>query len=192
MLLSPRGNEMIAGTQTTEAATHTQFAALPFRFRDGTSEVMLITSRGSGRWVIPKGWPSRRFPPAFAAAREAYEEAGLLGAMSKRPIGRYLYEKRLSKATPMRCEVEVFLLAVERELLEWPERQDRGRWWLPPLHAASCVAETGLQDLFFDLHLRLQTDDRRELGIAGKALIDVGSNGKPKVRARRCRRPSKT
>lgn len=164
-----------------------QFAALPFRIREGEPEVMLITSRGTGRWIIPKGWPARRFAPAVAAAREAYEEAGLIGAVSKRPIGQYLYDKR-TNGDAVRCRVEVFLLEVERELSEWPEQRDRGRRWLSPRQAALCVDETGLQDLFRGLDRRLEGrrgHRRGALGAGGRTVIDLGRDGKPKVRARR-------
>ena len=69
----------------------TQFAALPWRLCEGgTREIMLPTSRGAGRWVIPKGWPIKGRKPAEAAAREAYEEAGLIGhIVGKRPIGNF-------------------------------------------------------------------------------------------------------
>ncbi|MBL7405872.1 NUDIX domain-containing protein, partial [Escherichia coli] len=73
-----------------------QVGALPFRHgRDGKTKILLVTSRESRRWVIPKGWPMKGRKPFEAAAREAYEEAGLRGAVGKRPIGLYLYQKRL-------------------------------------------------------------------------------------------------
>ena len=76
-----------------------QFAALPYRhLPDSTLEVMLITSRDTGRWVIPKGWPAERETAWDCAAREAREEAGLVGQIQKRPIGSYLYKKLFDDA----------------------------------------------------------------------------------------------
>jgi 8-oxo-dGTP pyrophosphatase MutT (NUDIX family) len=77
-------------------AKRVQYAALPYR-RDGGSlmEVLLITSRDTGRWIIPKGWPLKGKAPHKAAAREAREEAGLVGKIHRRPIGSFSYEKRL-------------------------------------------------------------------------------------------------
>ncbi|MCB1509721.1 MAG: NUDIX domain-containing protein, partial [Hyphomicrobiaceae bacterium] len=75
---------------------HRQIAALPYRRRDdGVFEVCLVTSRDTGRWVLPKGWPMRGRTNWEAAAREAYEEAGLVGEIEKSPVGRFPYWKRM-------------------------------------------------------------------------------------------------
>jgi 8-oxo-dGTP pyrophosphatase MutT (NUDIX family) len=88
-----------------------QYAALPFRRRaDLTIEVMLITSRDTGRWVIPKGWPVPKLTPRNSAAHEAREEGGIVGRIGERPIGRFHYDKRLSDGSSTHCEVEVFAL----------------------------------------------------------------------------------
>src|SRR3954470_2496314 len=104
----------------------TQFAALPWRLSDnGRREVMLLTSRETQRWVIPKGWPMKKRKPAEVASQEAFEEAGLIGRIiGKRPIGRFHYQKRLRKGDVL-CEVRVFLFRVERQLDNWPEKDQR-------------------------------------------------------------------
>jgi 8-oxo-dGTP pyrophosphatase MutT (NUDIX family) len=127
--------------------TQKQIAALPYRAGPLAPEVMLITSRETGRWIIPKGWPHRGLPPRAVAAREAYEEAGLRGKVGKQPIGAYCYEKRLSAGRSVTCQVTVFLLEVKRQLDDWPEKQDRRRDWLPPDQAALRVEEPELSDL---------------------------------------------
>ena len=69
--------------------TRIQFGALPYRFdRHADLEVLLITSRETGRWIIPKGGPIKGFKPGQTAALEAYEEAGVRGRVSARPLGR--------------------------------------------------------------------------------------------------------
>jgi 8-oxo-dGTP pyrophosphatase MutT (NUDIX family) len=85
-------------------ASRLQYAALPFRRRkaDDRIEVTLLTSRDTGRWVIPKGWPIRGTKPKTSAAREALEEAGLVGRMTEDPIGTYYYYKRLSNGIKIR------------------------------------------------------------------------------------------
>src|SRR5215212_1515673 len=87
-----------------------QIGALPFRFDEGQLRVMLITSRGTRRWVIPKGWPMRGLKPHRAAEREAYEEAGLKGQIGKTPVGTYSYEKWLTNCAASACELTVFPL----------------------------------------------------------------------------------
>ena len=95
----------------------TQFAALPWRISEhGTRQVLLLTSRETRRWVIPKGWPMKKRRPAEVASQEAYEEAGLIGRiLGKRPIGNFHYMKRLAKGEVL-CQVRVFLFRVEQQL----------------------------------------------------------------------------
>ena len=125
-----------------------QFAALPCRIaEDGSREVMLVTSRETRRWVIPKGWPIKGLKPPKVAAREAFEEAGLVGRIiGKRPVGVFHYEKRLDEDR-LRCEVWVFLFWVDHQLEDWPEKEQRETRWFDPLEAAGLVDESGLAEV---------------------------------------------
>ncbi|HEY2616236.1 MAG TPA: NUDIX hydrolase [Acetobacteraceae bacterium] len=128
---------------------HVQFAALPFQYaRDGRPRVMLLTSRETRRWVIPKGWPIPGRKPGEVAAQEAFEEAGLLGAIvGKRPIGSYHYEKQLTRQHGILCEVMVFLFLVERQLDDWPEKAERETRWFELSDACASVDEGGLAEI---------------------------------------------
>src|SRR5215475_7570720 len=119
-----------------------QYGAVPWRVGErGTREVMLLTSRETHRWVIPKGWPMKGKKPAEVASLEAYEEAGLIGRIvSNRPIGRFHYEKRLGRRAIL-CEVRVFLFRVERQLDQWPEQGSRETRWFGAEAAADLVEE---------------------------------------------------
>jgi 8-oxo-dGTP pyrophosphatase MutT (NUDIX family) len=129
-----------------------QYAALPYRRRGGAgTEVMLITSTRTRRWIIPKGWPMGRTPPHAAAAREALEEAGVVGQVATRSIGSYWYEKRLKKGQTVTCEVVVFPLEVKRQQKTWPEKGKREIQWLSPAAAADTVSETLLSDIIRSL-----------------------------------------
>lgn len=119
----------------------TQFAALCWRARRGHVEVLLVTSRRSGRWIPPKGWPMRGLTPAAAAAREAWEEAGAEGRVSEGCIGLYTYFKR-SRRLP--CAVAVYPLEVRRLARTWPEASERRRRWMPRSKAAARVREPEL------------------------------------------------
>jgi 8-oxo-dGTP pyrophosphatase MutT (NUDIX family) len=122
-----------------------QYAALPVRMEAGHLQVLLLTSRGTGRWVIPKGWPMCRLRPAAAAAMEAYEEAGLEGTIAdETPIGHYHYDKALPGGRTVGVLVDVFLLRVSRQLAAWPEQAERERRWYDPDAAAGLVAEPEL------------------------------------------------
>lgn len=132
-------------TVDDEAEPRLQIGALPFRRgRDGAPRFLLVTSRESRRWVIPKGWPMRGRKPFQAAAREAYEEAGLRGQVGKRPLGYYLYEKRLKNLAAVICQVKVFPLRVRKQLKHFPEEHQRELRWFTAADAAEAVAEPGL------------------------------------------------
>jgi 8-oxo-dGTP pyrophosphatase MutT (NUDIX family) len=129
-----------------------QYATLPFRrSADAEVEVMLVTSRDTGRWVIPKGWPIGRKAPHASAAREALEEAGVVGAVGKDPIGTYSYEKRMSKGLIVVCEVSVFPLEVKRQKKDWPEKEERKCCWFSPSEAAKAVQEPDLGDIILNI-----------------------------------------
>src|SRR5690606_27257505 len=98
---------------------HRQYAALPYRWEGQAVLVMLVTSLQTRRWIIPKGWPEKDMAPHELAAREAFEEAGLVGTVDPEPFGAFTYEKAV-RARTQRCSVDVFLLQVERELDVWP------------------------------------------------------------------------
>ena len=125
-----------------------QYGALPFSITEaGAIRFMLVTTRGRRGWIIPKGWPIRDLTPAATAAREAYEEAGLVGTIiGDAPIGSFRYEKRSARA-PAVHEVSVFLFAVERQLRKWPEKSERQTRWFDPEEASALVAHLGLADI---------------------------------------------
>jgi 8-oxo-dGTP pyrophosphatase MutT (NUDIX family) len=123
-----------------------QVAALPYR-RGEEIEVLLVTSRETGRWVLPKGWPMKGKAPHEAAAREAMEEAGVRGRIEPLSIGAYHYAKRLSNGVALDCVVHVYPLAVERQLTRWPEKGERISHWFSPRDAARAVHEPTLAAL---------------------------------------------
>jgi len=123
-----------------------QYAALPYRLSGGLM-VLLQTSRDTGRWVLPKGWPMKGEKPYSAAKREALEEAGVVGRVGKRSIGAFHYPKRLGDGGIVTCEVHVYPLAVENQRKRWPERLERSQRWFTPAEAAQVVQEPELAAL---------------------------------------------
>ena len=124
-----------------------QVAAIPFRIGDtGDIEVMLVTSRETKRFIVPKGWPMKGKSGRKAATIEAMEEAGVLGKTLKTPAGGYSYWKRLSENF-IRVDVTVYLLKVQEELSKWKETAKRQRAWLSPAQAATLIDEPDLSTL---------------------------------------------
>jgi Na/Pi-cotransporter len=140
------------GTDTSPVG-RVQYAALPFRRRSNFgTEVMLVTSRGTGRWIIPKGWPMRGKAPHAAAAREALEEAGVAGRIGKESIGSFAHKKVLKEGRVVVCEVHVFPLEVTRQRKTWPEKGKREVQWFSPAEAARAVQEPVLGKIIRNLH----------------------------------------
>jgi len=125
----------------------TQVAALPWRRTDDGVEVMLITSRDTGRWVLPKGWVKNGEKHWSAAAREAKEEAGISGAVTRQEAGRYSYDKAMNSGRDIPCQVLVYALEVDKVASKWKEKGERERKWFPAGEAAALVNEAGLAHL---------------------------------------------
>jgi 8-oxo-dGTP pyrophosphatase MutT (NUDIX family) len=123
-----------------------QYAALPYRRGEGL-EVLLVTSRDTGRWVLPKGWPMKGKAPYSAARLEALEEAGVVGRVAKRSIGSFHYPKMLRSGDEVTCEVHVYPLAVNGQLKRWPEQRQRTQQWFTPEAAMRAVHEPELAAL---------------------------------------------
>ena len=125
-----------------------QSAAMIFRGSGENRELLLITSRDTGRWIVPKGWIEDEEDGADAAIRETWEEAGLIGEVQPGgPIGRYRYIKQRTRRRDALCDVEVYLLKLLEEREQWPEREERRRKWFPVATAIGLVAEEGLKDV---------------------------------------------
>jgi 8-oxo-dGTP pyrophosphatase MutT (NUDIX family) len=128
--------------------TRIQFGALPFRrIQNGGLEILLVTTRGRGRWIIPKGWAVSGLEPYESAAREALEEAGLVGRIGKEAIGSFRYMKRLKSGLVANCVVEVFPLEVQQHKSRWLEQGQREIRWFSADEAADVITEPKLKDL---------------------------------------------
>ncbi|MFY9968824.1 MAG: NUDIX hydrolase [Roseiarcus sp.] len=130
-------------------ALRIQYAALPYRFTPAAAlEILLVTTRTSKRWIIPKGWPIKGLKPAKSAAREAFEEAGVRGRVAMKSIGLFNYDKLLAEnGIPVNCEVRVFPLLVKRQSEAWPEFEQRRIQWVEPARAVALIKEPGLKKL---------------------------------------------
>lgn len=129
-----------------------QYAALPFRRgSDGSIEILLVTSRRTGRWIIPKGWPAAGMTPFELAAREALEEGGVAGRIDEQPIGCYRHKKTLSDGSVVRCKVDVYALEVNVQMQIWPEIGQRNTQWFSLGEAAAVVRDPDLRAVILAL-----------------------------------------
>jgi 8-oxo-dGTP pyrophosphatase MutT (NUDIX family) len=127
-----------------------QYAALPFRIHAGQVWILLITSRGTQRWVIPKGWPMNGLKPQEAAATEAAEEAGIIGEVEDKPAGSYRYLKQLKGEASTAVQVIVFPFRVQAQAEDWKEQHQRRIEWFRYQKAATLVAEPALRHIIRD------------------------------------------
>lgn len=139
---------MARNAPRTERPERRQVAALPWRrAADGGVEILLITSRETRRWVTPKGGRMSGKTDAEAAAQEALEEAGVVGAISERPLGSFRYLKVLKRRASRWCTVDLYGLEVSAEHSDWQEREERERIWVARDEAARMVDEPDLRAL---------------------------------------------
>lgn len=142
----------------SDGACAAQYAALCWRLQSAQLQVLLITSRDTGRWVLPKGWAMEGRSAAQAAEREAWEEAGVIGAISPDSIGWFHYDKQIAGAKAVPCRVEVFALRVASLSAKFPERKQRQRKWFGAPEVAELVAEPELRALLADLPARMAAE----------------------------------
>jgi 8-oxo-dGTP pyrophosphatase MutT (NUDIX family) len=133
----------------------TQFAALCYRIRKGKVEFLLITSRSSKRWIVPKGWPMDAKTPAESAAIEAWEEAGVKGICDGRCIGIFSYSKTTDDFGDLPCVAMVFAIEAEKLAKDYPEVHERKRVWVSRKKAAKMVDEPELSRIIRDFDPRI-------------------------------------
>jgi 8-oxo-dGTP pyrophosphatase MutT (NUDIX family) len=133
-----------------------QAGAIPWRWSDRGPEILLITSSGGDRWIVPKGWIEEGSSPAQCAVEEAFEEAGVQGVLSsKKPFGVVGFKSRGGERS-----IIVFLLEVHRVYESWPDEDLRRRAWLSPEKAAGKVRDSGLRELIAAVGERLLEPSR--------------------------------
>ena len=132
----------------------TQFAALCYRVKGDKVQVLLVTSRGSGRWIVPKGWPINNKTPYESAAQEAWEEAGVIGRPNPRPLGLFSYIKTTGDEAGLPCVAMVYAVRVKSLERDFPEKGQRKRKWVSRKKAAAMVGEPELARILRDFDPR--------------------------------------
>ena len=136
------------------AKARKQYGAVPYRFRGRSVEILLITSRQTKRWIVPKGWPKKS--PHHTAKSEAYEESGVRGKIRSRALGSFEYCKTSSRGHEHRCRLKVFPLAVKSQAKKWPERRERITRWFKLKEAARRCSDPALSRLLRKLGRELK------------------------------------
>lgn len=162
--------------------TNLQYAALPYRFSaEGRLEVLLITTRRTRRWIIPKGSPIKGMTPNRAAQQEAFEEAGVRGQMAAKAFGSFRYRKTLDDAPSVLCLVKVYPLQVKTQLRYWPERRQRDIVWLEPGQACALVQDEGLRALIAKFSGKMGPKGQRGKKARVEALSFASARGAPQI-----------
>lgn len=136
-----------AGTHAAAHPEAEQYGALCYREKSGKIEILLVTSRGTGRWIVPKGWPVKGQTAAGSATVEAFEEAGVEGRAKPVCAGVYAYGKVLEDASERPVRVALYPLRVRKLRRKYPEAQQRKRRWCSRKRAAELVDEPDLKDI---------------------------------------------
>lgn len=126
-------------TASAKRESRSQFAALPFRVVDDKVQFLLVTSRRTKRWILPKGWPEDGLTPGQSAAKEAWEEAGAIGKAYEFCLGVYSFEKYVKDAPDLPVVGLVYPLKVKKTKSNYPEAGERRRKWFTPKKAAAAV-----------------------------------------------------
>lgn len=155
-----------------EGDPRTQYGAICWRKARSGIDVLLITSRETKRWVVPKGWPITGGDGPRSAQREAWEEAGVEGKVGKNCLGLYSYQKVLDQDQCIPCVVSIYALQVEKLVRRYPEQSQRQRKWFTAAEAAELVAEPELRMLLLAIANRVLAVD-----------LPVGKKAKSAVRA---------
>ncbi len=156
------------------ASAFIQHGALPYRLTQaGKLEILLVTTRRSKRWIIPKGDPIKGLKPAKSAAREAFEEAGVRGSVQEKSIGAFRFQKTLEGAPNILCEVRVYALNVKQQTKDWPEAAQRVARWFDPVEAQMAVNDAGLQLLIGRFADKISAKAARRKKAAAAALSEL-------------------
>ncbi len=153
---------MTAQPHSALAPSHQiQYGVLPWRMMGGVLQILLITTRNTRRWIVPKGWPMEGRSPRQSVALEAMEEAGVEGHVSRKALGWFHYDKLRKSGELLPCKVQVFAMEVTRQHKDWPERTLRSARWVTPLEALVHVGEPGLRQIITDFAHHFRAARRR-------------------------------
>jgi 8-oxo-dGTP pyrophosphatase MutT (NUDIX family) len=132
---------------TGSRVSNVQYGALPWRRTREGLRVLLITTRNTHRWIVPKGWPIGGLPPHESAALEAFEEAGVRGKVGEEMLGSFNHRKLLKTGEMIACRVHVYPLEVDEIHAKWIEKDDREIQWCSIEEALAQVSDPGLRRL---------------------------------------------
>ena len=129
----------------TASRIQVQYGALPWRRTSDGVEILLITTRNTRRWIVPKGWPDKALDAHECAAHEAYEEAGVIGDIAGGDLGAFTHRKQLKSGQMITCRIHVFALEVTDACTDWTEKDQRDTRWCSVAEALKLVGDSGLR-----------------------------------------------
>jgi len=111
-----------------------QSGVIPYRMKDGRTEVLLVTSIRKKNWIVPKGFIEYHMSPFQSAKKEAFEEAGIKGGNTTKILGSYKVRKNGSDLL-----TKIYSMKVTRIFKDYPEKNLRKRKWFSVYEAAKKV-----------------------------------------------------
>ncbi len=156
--MSGKTTKLTKNRSRPKKAIRVQFGAIPYRISDaGDLDILLVTTRSTGRWMIPKGWPIEGLTGPQSAQQEAFEEAGVRGSIADEAIGSFTYLKLLDDLSlAVQCKVTVYPLLVKKQFKVWPEKSQRKRKWFEARLAMTLVSDLKLGRLILKLYRSLR------------------------------------
>ncbi len=125
---------------------YTQSAVIPYREKAGKLQIMIISSSAKKHWVVPKGIHTPGLTAQESAAKEAREEAGILGKVSSEAVGRYVYPKWEASCTVVVYPMKVTKVISGRD----GDENHRDRRWVSPKKAVAHLEQKALKDIVAD------------------------------------------
>ena len=130
-----------------------QSGVIPYRKKNGELQILLITSVKRKKWILPKGYIEFNLSPFESAKKEAYEEAGVIGANETVELGSFIMDRAIG-----RCKIKIFSMEVVEVLDDYPEKNERKRKWFPFKEAAENVSIPEVSTMILSLNEKIKNN----------------------------------
>jgi len=128
-----------------------QSGVIPYRRKNGELQVLLITSMKRKKWILPKGYIEFNLSPFESAKKEAYEEAGVIGANETVEVGSFRIKRSIGV-----CDIKVYSMEVIEVLDDYPDKELRKRKWFSVKDAADNISIPEVSGMILSLNEKVR------------------------------------